>query len=90
MMSVPLRYLQKIFHHFIKLLLFTAKVLENKLTKKNTKISVDEVFRALEITSLDENSRNEQKILEGIISFGSTEIKQVMKTRTDVIYRYSI
>ena len=84
-MAIPLKYLQNTFHYFIKLLLFSAKALEGVLAKKNTVISVDEISRALDIASIDGTSKNEQKILKGIISFGNTEIKQVMKPRTDVM-----
>jgi CBS domain containing-hemolysin-like protein len=39
--------------------------------------------QALELTSSDD-TREEQKILEGIVSFGNTDTKQVMSPRIDV------
>jgi putative hemolysin len=38
----------------------------------------------LELTSTNETSDDEQKILEGIVSFGNTEVSQVMSPRIDV------
>jgi putative hemolysin len=58
--------------------------LHNKLGKQKTSISVDQLSQALELTSADETSSEEQKILEGIVSFGNTDTKQVMSPRIDI------
>jgi len=58
--------------------------LQNKLGKQKTNFSVDQLSQALELTSTDETSTDEQKILEGIVSFGNTDTKQVMSPRIDV------
>ena len=58
--------------------------LQNKLGKQKTNFSIDQLSQALELTSTDETSTEEQKILEGIISFGNTDTKQVMSPRIDV------
>lgn len=58
--------------------------LHNKLGKQKTNFSVDQLSQALELTSSDDTSSEEQKILEGIVSFGNTDTKQVMSPRIDV------
>ncbi|AWG20371.1 magnesium/cobalt efflux protein [Flavobacterium faecale] len=58
--------------------------LHNKLGKQKTSFSVDQLSQALELTSSDDTTSEEQKILEGIVSFGNTDTKQVMSPRTDV------
>jgi putative hemolysin len=58
--------------------------LQNKLGKQKTNFSVDQLSQALELTDSGENSTEEQKILEGIVSFGNTDTKQVMSPRIDV------
>lgn len=58
--------------------------LHNKLGKQKTNFSVDQLSQALELTSSEETSSDEQKILEGIVSFGNTDTKQVMSPRIDV------
>jgi putative hemolysin len=58
--------------------------LHNKLGKQKTNFSVDQLSQALELTATDENSTDEQKILEGIVSFGNTDTKQVMSPRIDI------
>ncbi|MEY2867853.1 MAG: hypothetical protein RIR01_253, partial [Bacteroidota bacterium] len=58
--------------------------LHNKLGKQKTNFSVDQLSQALELTATDETSTDEQKILEGIVSFGNTDTKQVMSPRIDI------
>jgi CBS domain containing-hemolysin-like protein len=45
---------------------------------------VDQLSQALELTSSDETSLEEQKILMGIVTFGNTDTKQVMSPRIDI------
>ena len=58
--------------------------LQKKLGKEKSNFSVDQLSQALELTSSEETSSDEQKILEGIVSFGNTETKQVMSPRIDI------
>lgn len=58
--------------------------LHNKLGKQKTNFSVDQLSQALELTDSDEGSSEEQKILEGIVTFGNTDAKQVMSPRMDI------
>jgi len=58
--------------------------LENKLAKQKSNISVNQLSQALELTSNEDTSQEEQKILEGIVSFGNTDTSQVMSPRIDV------
>jgi gliding motility-associated protein GldE len=58
--------------------------LHEKLGKQKSNFSVDQLSQALELTSSDDTSHEEQKILEGIVSFGNTDTKQVMSPRIDI------
>lgn len=58
--------------------------LHNKLGKQKTNFSVNQLSQALELTDSDETSSEEQKILEGIVSFGNTDTRQVMSPRIDI------
>lgn len=58
--------------------------LHNKFGKQKTNFSVDQLSQALELTASDETSTEEQKILEGIVSFGNTDTRQVMSPRIDI------
>lgn len=57
---------------------------EKKLSKQKSYISVNQLSQALELTSSDDTSDEEQKILEGIVSFGNTDTSQVMSPRIDL------
>lgn len=58
--------------------------LQEKLGKQKKSISVDQLSQALELTSTEDTTSDEQKILEGIVSFGNTDTKQVMSPRIDI------
>ena len=58
--------------------------LHEKLGKQKSNFSVDQLSQALELTSSEDTSQEEQKILEGIVSFGNTDTKQVMSPRIDI------
>ncbi|WP_333879009.1 gliding motility-associated protein GldE [Flavobacterium sp.] len=58
--------------------------LHDKLGKQKSNFSVNQLSQALEMTSSEDTSSEEQKILEGIVSFGNTDTKQVMSPRIDI------
>ncbi len=58
--------------------------IHNRLGKQKSNISVDQLSQALELTSDKDTTVEEKKILEGIVSFGNTDTKQVMKPRMDI------
>lgn len=58
--------------------------LTDKLGRQKTNFSVDQLSQALELTSSEGTSHGEQKILEGIVTFGNTDTKQVMSPRIDI------
>ncbi len=58
--------------------------IHNRLGKQKSNLSVDQLSRALELTSDTDTTDEEKKILEGIVSFGNTDTKQVMRPRIDI------
>lgn len=58
--------------------------MHKKFNRKISTISVGQLSQALELTSEEETTHEEKKILESIVSFGSTEIRQVMIPRMDI------
>ena len=65
-------------------LIAITKWVEQKFGSKVSKFSVETLSQALELTSQDATSKDEQKILNGIVNFGNTETVQIMKPRIDV------
>ena len=58
--------------------------MESKLAHRGNEFSVDKLSQAFELTSDDETTLDEQKILKGIVSFGNIETRQIMCPRIDV------
>ncbi|MDP4759293.1 MAG: gliding motility-associated protein GldE [Schleiferiaceae bacterium] len=48
-------------------------------------LSVDDLEQALELTTDEHTTEDEQRMLKGIVRFGSTTVKEVMTPRTSVI-----
>ncbi len=84
--SKPIFILQKIFSPLSNLLLNSTNFIEKKLDRKKDNLSVDQLSQALELTteSNDKESQEDHKILEGIVTFGNTDTKQVMTPRIDM------
>ena len=58
--------------------------IHNKLGKQKSNLSVDQLSQALQLTSEEDTTREEHKILQGIVQFGNTDTKQVMRPRIDI------
>ena len=84
-MALPIQILDKYIFFFLTIpMSMITEFIQKKLVFKSTNLSVDKLSDALELTDKSETSKDEQKILKGIVSFGSIETKQVMKPRIDV------
>ena len=62
----------------------TTTFLEKRLGEKSNQFSVDKLSQALELTADHETTSEEQRILEGIVSFGNTDTREVMCPRIDM------
>ena len=83
-MAVPLRILDVLFSPISLPMRSVTLGIHNKLGKQKSSISVDQLSQALELTSESDSPFEEHKILKGIVSFGNTDTKQVMRPRIDM------
>lgn len=84
-MSFPLYYLSIIFSFLSVPLIKLTSIVDKLADGKNEQLSVDELGHALELTQADTiKEKEDRKILEGIVKFGNTDVKQIMKPRTDM------
>lgn len=83
-MSRPTLLMRSAFSLFSGVLVRSTGFIERRLRTNSENLSVDDLSQALELTD-DESIDDEQKILEGIVKFGSTTVKQIMKPRMDVV-----
>ena len=83
-MALPLRVIDFVFRPLSVPMQQLSLRLHEKLGRQKSSLSVDYLSQALELTQEGDTTQAEQKILEGIVSFGNTDTKQVMSPRIDV------
>jgi len=77
--------LDRVFSPVIWILTTAGKWFESDHNQQGGNISVDELGHALELTSDDNRSEEENRILEGIVTFGDNEVVQIMTPRVDIV-----
>jgi len=83
-MAYPLRVLDVIFSPLSLPMRSITLGIHSKLGKQKSNLSVDQLSQALDLTSEADTTKEEHKILKGIVSFGNTDTKQVMRPRIDI------
>lgn len=83
-MTFPLKVLDFLFSPLSLPMRSATIYIYNKLGKQKSNLNVGHLSQALELTSEGDTTMEEQKILEGIVSFGNTDTKQVMRPRIDI------
>lgn len=70
---------------WIKMLLVSGiGVIQKRARKGKVSITSDELEQAIALTKEDDVNEEEHRILEGIVKFGNTQVRQIMKSRMDV------
>ncbi len=83
-MAYPLKVLDVVLTPLSMPMQSVTLAIHKKLGKQKSNLSVDQLSQALELTSEEDTTKEEQKILQGIVSFGNTDTKQVMRPRIDI------
>lgn len=83
-MAYPLRVMDVLFTPLSSPMRAATLWIQRKLGEQKSSFNVDQLSQALELTSEEDTTKEEQKILKGIVSFGNTDTKQVMRPRMDV------
>lgn len=83
-MAYPLKVLDVIFSPLSLPMRSITLAIHRNLGKEKSNLSVDQLSQALELTSEEDTTKEEHKILKGIVSFGNTDTKQVMRPRIDI------
>jgi len=83
-MAYPLKGLDTLLSPISNPMQSAVKLIELRFGKQKSSISVDQLSQALKLTSEEDTTQEEQKILQGIVTFGNTDTKQVMKPRLDI------
>ncbi len=83
-MAFPLQFLGKIFRPVNAMLIVSTSLVNKRLEKHRKNVSMDEISKALKLTSEQELSE-EKEILEGIMKFGNKNVSEIMNPRVDVV-----
>jgi magnesium and cobalt exporter, CNNM family len=81
-MSIPMNFLEKVFRPISSFLIFSTSIVKNRFHKKQN-ISIDDLSSALDLTT--KGIEEDKKILKGIVEFGNIDVKEIMKSRMDVV-----
>ncbi len=84
-MANPLIFLRNLLSPLSSLLVKTTRIIDKRMEKKRPNLSMHELSHALEITSDDKTSEEDKKLLRGIVRFGNTYVREIMKSRVDVV-----
>lgn len=84
LMANPLKIMDVIFSPISVPMQKITLWIHSQTGKQKSNLNVDYLSQALELTSEEDTTKEEQKILKGIVSFGNTDTKQVMCPRIDI------
>ncbi len=87
LMAKPIYYAGKLppFSWLKIILVNGTDVILKSARKKSIDISTDDLEHAIALTREENSSEDEHKILEGIVNFGNTDVKQIMRSRVDTV-----
>jgi gliding motility-associated protein GldE len=83
-MAFPLMVLNKVLFLPNRFLLSSTSFIDKHIKKKGIDLSVNDLEHVLELTHDEETTDDEKKMLEGIVKFGNTDVKQIMVSRMDM------
>ena len=84
MVVLPIKLLNTLLTFLSIPLMNLTSIVEKRLGRKKSDFSVETLSQALELTSEEATTKEEQKILKGIVTFGNTETVHVMCPRMDL------
>ncbi len=82
--AYPLRILDIIFTPLSSPMQKFSNYIKDSLAIQNSNISIDQISHALDLTRPEDTTKQEQKILKGIVNFGNIETKEIMRPRIDI------
>ena len=78
-----------VFHTILRPLSYSlmafSNFVEKRIDSKGYNVSLEELNKALEITTNNETTEEEKEIIKGIMTFGTISVRQVMRSRIDIV-----
>tara|TARA_Y100000991_G_scaffold182375_1_gene145529 strand:+ start:3281 stop:4594 length:1314 start_codon:yes stop_codon:yes gene_type:complete len=84
-MSSPLILLNSLFRPLSQILVTSTSIIDKRFNTKGHKISIDNLSSELNFSVEKDTNEEEKRILRSIVEFGNIQVKEIMKSRVDVI-----
>ncbi len=85
LMARPILVIRRLFYPLSSILVKSTTIIDRKIERKGHNISIDDLSEALLLTTEDNKTpEEEKKILKGIVKFGDTAVREIMRPRIDV------
>jgi putative hemolysin len=78
--------LLRFFKPLSNLMVGSTNLIDRRLARKFSGISLGDISEAIDITSNTVNQSEETRMLKGIVKFGNIEVSEIMKPRVDVVF----
>ncbi|MBE0653895.1 MAG: gliding motility-associated protein GldE, partial [Bacteroidales bacterium] len=83
LMASPLTFLDRLFIPVSRLLIFSSRILQRKISTGNQNLSMVDLSDALDLTT--GFVQEDKKILRSIVNFSNIEVNEIMKPRLDIV-----
>ncbi|MDD3875219.1 MAG: gliding motility-associated protein GldE [Bacteroidales bacterium] len=82
----PILFLRVIFYPLSSIMVRFGSFIDNRIEKKHINMTSEDLFEAIELSTHDKTTtEDERKMLKGIAKFSNIEVKEIMKSRIDVV-----
>lgn len=81
----PMRVFSSILWPLTHLLVKFGSVLERNIKPHANELTPEELSRAIDMASDEDDAQQEKEILKGIVNMGSIQVKQIMRSRVDMV-----
>lgn len=79
-----IQFFKFIFYPVALILAKFGNFLDSKIERKRDVINLDEIEKAIDLGVDDNTQERDKSLLKGIVHFGNTTVKQIMKPRVDI------
>ena len=80
-----IRFFDIIFSPLSSILISATSFIDKRLKQKSAHISMEEISQAIDLAADGKELDSEKRILKSIVGFANIDVKEIMKSRTDVV-----
>jgi len=85
LMATPMKVLLSFVYPLSSILVRTTNFIDKKVGTHTTEISMSELSDAIDLTSDSNTQEEDTRILKGIVKFTDIEVREIMKSRLDIV-----